>query len=192
MKKLGGGYLNEIDLRDAGFRELGKNVQVHSHAHIYGLENVKLGDNVRIDDFSLLVATGLITVGRNVSIHSHCFIGSKYGVLIGDFVTLAPGVKLFSSSDDYSGEYLTGPTVPKELTGGFVGEIVIGRHSIIGAGSVVLPNVVIGEGVSVGALSLVKSELDEWSIYAGCPVRRLGPRSKALLNHADKYREYDI
>ena len=57
----------------------------------------------------------------------------------------------------------------------------LGRHVIVGSGSVVLPGVVIGDGCSVGALSLVTKSLPEWGVYFGAPVRRLRARSKRLL-----------
>ena len=185
MKQLGGRYLDQSELLNAGFASVGKNVKVHTHANIYGLENVELGDNTRIDDFALIVATGLLKIGRNVSVHSHSFIGSKFGIEIKNFTTLAPGVKIFSSSDDYTGEFMTGPTVSSERLGGDSGSVVIDEHVIIGAGSIVLPNVTIKQGASVGALSLVKSDLEPWSMYAGIPAVKIGDRKRDLLHLAE-------
>lgn len=179
---LGGYYLTEHDLRGAGFRGLGRNVRIHTRASVYGVENISLGDNVRIDDFSITVATGPLDVGNHVSIPNFCFVGSKYGIVLEDFVTLAPGVKIFTAADDYSGNKLTGPTLPAALIGGSHGKVVLEEHVIIGADTVILPGVVIGRGCSVGALSLVKESLGPWGIYAGIPVRRLKDRSKNLLN----------
>ena len=184
MRQLGGRYLDQSELVGAGFKSVGKNVKVHTHANIYGLENIDLGDNSRIDDFALIVATGRLKIGRYVSVHSHSFIGAKYGIEIKNFVTIAPGVKIFSSSDDYSGEQMTGPTVPVEKSGGDRGLIVIEDYVIIGAGTIILPDLTIKEGVSVGALSLVKTDLEPWSKYAGVPAVRIGDRRKKLLHLA--------
>jgi galactoside O-acetyltransferase len=52
---------------------------------------------------------------------------------------------------------------------------------IIGAGAVVLPKLTIGEGVSVGALSLVNKTLKPWGVYFGMPVKRLRERSREML-----------
>ena len=179
--QLGGEYLTEKDLKDAGFRKLGTNVKIHTRASIYGAENISIGTNVRIDDFSIIIATGLVQIGNYVSIPCFCYLVGRYGITIEDFVTLAPGVKIFSSSDDYSGEKLTGPIVPRELTGGRGDKVTLKRHVIIGAGSVILPGCTIGEGCSVGALSLVVKNLEPWGIYAGIPVSRLKDRKKDLL-----------
>jgi acetyltransferase-like isoleucine patch superfamily enzyme len=191
MKQLGGYYLEEEELRSLGFLKVGENAKVHSSAHIYGLENVHLGANCRIDDFALIVASGELIIGNHVSIHSHCFIGSKYGISLGNFTTLAPGVKIFSSSDDYSGKFMTGPTISGEFTGGDKGFVTIGHHVIIGAGSIILPGVTISDGVSVGSLSLVKNDLSEWKIFGGIPAHEIKKRDPNLLKLVEKLSERD-
>jgi galactoside O-acetyltransferase len=56
------------------------------------------------------------------------------------------------------------------------------RHVIIGAGTTILPGCVLGEGASVGAMSMVTKSLDPWGVYFGIPVRRLKARKKKLLD----------
>ena len=51
---------------------------------------------------------------------------------------------------------------------------------IIGANSIIFPNVIVGEGTA-GAMSMVKESLDDWYIYAGIPVRKVKPRQKKML-----------
>ena len=180
--KLGGDYLTEKELKKYRFKKLGRNVKIHERASLYGTENISIGDNVRIDDYVVMVATGKIEIGSYVHISNFCFFGGAHGIVIGDFVGIAPHVMIFSSSDDYSGEKLVNPAlVPKEMTGGKKGKVVLGKHVIIGAGSVILPNCTIGEGVAIGALSLVLSSLKPWGVYFGSPVRRLYERKKDLL-----------
>ena len=58
---------------------------------------------------------------------------------------------------------------------------MVGRHVIIGSGSVVLPGVTIGEGSSVGALSLITKSLEEWGVYFGSPAKKIKSRRKDLL-----------
>ncbi len=186
--QLGGTYLTEHDLKDAGFRGLGRKVKIHTRASIYGLENIIIGDNVRIDDFSIIIATGIVEIGSHVSIPNFCFLGARNGIVLEDFVTLAPGTKIFTASDDYSGTKLTGPTLPAEYTGGKAGKVVLKRHVIIGAGSVVLPGCTIGEGCSIGALSLVATDLEPWGIYAGIPVSRLRDRNRDLLTLEQEFK----
>ena len=61
-------------------------------------------------------------------------------------------------------------------------KVVLKKHVLIGAHSVVLPGVTIGEGVSMGAFSLVKESLDPWWVYFGIPVKKFKKRSKEMLN----------
>jgi len=75
-----------------------------------------------------------------------------------------------------------GPMVSKKYTNVIGGPVVIGKYSQIGANSIILPNIEIGEGVSVGALSLVNKSLADWGIYAGVPAKYIKERSKLLLN----------
>jgi acetyltransferase-like isoleucine patch superfamily enzyme len=186
MKQLGGHYLSLEELRAAGFSRIGKNVKIHSKASIYGLENIEIGDHVRIDDFTVIIATGKLVIGDYVSIPNFCFLGAKNGISLGNFVTLAPGVKIFSASDDYHGDRLTGVAVPAEMTGGKHAPVDIEDHVLMGAGSVVLPGCRIGTGVAIGALSLVKTDLEAWGVYAGVPVVRLKDRKRGLLGYAQK------
>lgn len=185
MNPFEGHFITSEELASYGFGRLGKNVQIHSRASIYGRENIYIGDNVRIDDFTVIIATGKLIIGNYVSIPNFCFLGSKYGITIGDFVTFAPGVKVFSASDDYGGEFLGGVMVPAHMTGGLHAPVRIDDYVIVGAGSIILPGCQIAEGCAIGALSLVKSNLLPWGIYAGIPVLRQKERKKDLLQHSN-------
>lgn len=185
MKSLGGYYLSESELNSAGFKRVGKNVKIHSRASIYGLENIEIGDHVRIDDFVMIIATGELIIGNHVSLSNFCFLGAKNGIRIGNFVTFAPGVRIFSSSDDYEGNWLTGVSVPPEMTGGGKAAVDIEDHVIIGCNSIVLPGCRLAEGCAVGALSLIKDDLAEWGIYAGIPAKYRKERKRNLLKFAD-------
>lgn len=178
---LGGKYLTEAELHGAGFRRVGKNVKIHNRASIYCPENISLGDDTRVDDFSVIIATGEVRLGTHVHIPNFCYLGGTFGITLEDFCTLAPGVMIFSSSDDYHGSKLTNPTLPGRFTGGKQGPVTLMQHVIIGAGSVILPNCTLGEGASVGALSLINESLEPWGVYAGIPAVRLKNRSKNLL-----------
>jgi galactoside O-acetyltransferase len=147
-----------------------------------GLENISIGDHVRIDAFSSLIAgNGRIDIGRHVHIAGYVFMSGAEGIEISDFVGISRGVGIYTRDDDYTGASLTGPTIPAEFLKQKTGLVSLGRHVVIGSGSVILPRVTIAEGSTVGSLSLVKSDLDAWGIYAGVPVRRLRARSRALL-----------
>jgi galactoside O-acetyltransferase len=75
---------------------------------------------------------------------------------------------------------MSGPTIPKKYLDGPRGPIRIGRHVILGAGTAIMPDLTIGDGCTLGALSLVKQDLDPWGVYAGIPVRRIKERSRRV------------
>lgn len=184
------GFCSEDELRQAGFKSIGANVQIDRGCTIIGMENISIGDNVRIDGFCTLVANGgWLDIGSYVHIAAHVHMIASGGINIGDFAGISQGVKIYSRSDDFSGGYLNGPMVPHEYTGTIDAVVTIGRHVVIGSNAVILPGTKIGEGTAVGAQALVIKDLDEWSVYAGCPAKRLKERSRDLLKHEESMRE---
>ena len=51
---------------------------------------------------------------------------------------------------------------------------------------IISPNVIIGEGVAVGSMSLINKSLEAWGIYAGIPCRLLKPRRKNLFDFVNE------
>ena len=82
-------------------------------------------------------------------------------------------------SDDFSGGRICGPMVPPHHRHVVTARIEIGRHAVLGANSVILPGGGIGEGATVGALSLVKTPLEPWTVNAGVPTRVVSRRDRA-------------
>lgn len=185
------GYYDEIDLRDAGFKSIGRDVRIAKNCTIIGLQNIEIGNNVRIDGYTTLIAngTGWLSVGSYVHIGGGSHLSAGAGIRLGDYSGLSQGVRIFSKSDDYTGKHLTNPMIPGHYKGTIEGTVSLGRHVIIGTGSIVLPNVSIGEGSSVGTLSLVLKDLDPWGVYFGVPVRRLKSRSKRLLELETQFQQ---
>lgn len=183
MKIYGGGYLDERKLAEMGVAKVGRNVKVHEQSVLVGLENMEFGDNVRIDAFCVIVCAdnGKLCVGNHVHIASQVLLSASHGFEINDFSGISHGVKVFTGSDDFSGHYLTGPTVPEAYTKVQKAKVTIGRHVIVGAGAVILPGANLGEGVAIGALSVVVGDLKEWAIYKGNPARQVRSRSRDLL-----------
>jgi galactoside O-acetyltransferase len=175
------GYYNSAELRQFGFKSVGENVLIAKNCTIIGLHNIAIGDDVRIDSGTNIIATGPVDLGSFIHIGGGCHLAARGGLRMGDYSGLSQGVKIYTASDDYSGKHLTNPTVPTEYLGCKVQAVELGRHVIIGAGSVILPGCSIGEGSSVGALSLVTKRLPEWSMFFGVPAKLLRPRKRDLL-----------
>ena len=182
-------YLKQDVLEAMGFKHIGKNVKISDKASIYDRANLSIGDESRIDDFCVI--SGRINIGRNVHIAPHCLVaGGEPGIHFGDFSGLAYHVQVFSQTDDYSGMSMTNPTIPARFKMVRMAPVNIGRHVIVGAGSIIMPGVSIAEGCSVGALTLIRKSTMPWGIYFGNPAKRIAERKKNLLAlEADYMRE---
>jgi dTDP-4-amino-4,6-dideoxy-D-glucose acyltransferase len=180
--------LTEQQLRACGFKAVGENVRVSDKASIYNAANISIGDNVRIDDFTVLSAgSGGITLGSHIHIAVYTSLIGSGAIVIGDFANLSSRVSIYSSSDDYSGETMTNPCVPDDFKNVNHADVTLEKHVIIGCGSVVLPGVTLHEGAAVGALSLVTHSCQAFGIYAGSPARLIKARSRHLLNVEQDY-----
>ncbi|KGP91395.1 galactoside O-acetyltransferase [Pontibacillus chungwhensis BH030062] len=175
-------FYSKIELEELGLKEFGENVQISKKASIYNAENISIGSNVRIDDFCLLSGSGgSISIGSYIHVAAYSAIYGGGGVVLKDFSGLASRCVIYSTSDDYSGAYLTNPTVPDKYLNIQRGIVILNKHVLIGTNSTIFPGVEIGEGSAVGAHSLVTKKLEEWGIYFGSPARKLKNRKKDLL-----------
>lgn len=175
-------FLTDKRLQAIGFNSLGKNVSLSEKASIYNASNISIDDCARIDDFCILSAgAGGIRIGKYAHVGCYASLIGDGEIVLEDFSGLSGRVSLYSSNDDSSGQFMAHPTIPAELRNVTTGPIVIAKHAMILTGSVVLPNVTVGTGAVVGALSLVGSNCDEFSVYAGCPARKIKERSRNLL-----------
>jgi acetyltransferase-like isoleucine patch superfamily enzyme len=183
-------YLTKFQLNELGFKSLGENVSISDKASIYNCDQIEIGDNSRIDDFCVI--SGNIVIGRFVHITPMCLIaGGEKGVFIEDFSTCAYGVKVFTKSDDYTGQYMTNSCVPEHLKKVYESEVYVKKHSIIGANSVIFPGVTLNEGSSIGAMSLVLEDVEAWSINVGLPSKKIKNRSKNILKLAEFFKKTD-
>ncbi len=175
-------FLSQKKLKKIGFKFLGRNVLLSAKASIYNPAKISIGDNSRIDDFCILSGgDDEIVIGRHVHLACYVALLGKNRILVDDFSGISARVSIYSSNDDYSGKALTGPTVDPKYVNVKSADVIIKKHVIIGAGSVILPGVTIHEGGAVGALSLVTKDVDEFCIVSGNPAKFLKDRSREIL-----------
>jgi galactoside O-acetyltransferase len=177
-------HLSRDELLALGLRSIGTNVLVDRTCRIYGAGRLSIGSNVRIDAGTVLSASSDgMHIGDFVHISAGVIIVGQAAVRIEDFVNLSARVTIFSSNDDYSGAAMAGAMVPDEYRNVHSAPVHLGKHALIGASSIILPGVHVGVGAAVGAMSLVKQSVAEFTIVAGNPLRKIGDRSRALLEH---------
>ena len=173
-------------------KRCGKNVIIGKTVRIRYPELVEIEDNVIIDDFCYISTS--LSISSYVHISSGCKIigGRESSVYFGKYSTLSPNVVLAAGSDDYYGGIAT-PLVPEKYKGNVDrGNIQINDHCVIGSNSTVLPNVKLGTGSVLGAQSLLNSNSEDWSVFAGSPAKKIAERDRDKILSLQKSFEEDI
>lgn len=151
-------------------------VKTFEFTKIIGMEYIEFGKDIIIDDFVLIYATNKIKFGNNIHIASFTTISGGGTFEMADFTGIGSGSRIVTGTDDFKGWGFGNPTIPRKYRNITTGHIYIGKFSIIGANSVILPDVHIGEGAMVGACSVVTKNLEPWGIYIG--NKRIGTRDQ--------------
>lgn len=119
---------------------------VHQRARIEMPWHITLHDQSCVGDRANLYALGEIELGRK------CVVAQE--------------VYLCTGTHDFNDPHLSLVTA----------KITVGDDAFVGARAFVLPGVHIGDGVIVGACSLVTRSVKPWSVVAGSPARFLRSR----------------
>ena len=96
-----------------------------------------------------------LKIGKNVDIGAFAYINASDGVVIEDNAQIGGGVKIYSVS-----------TIDSKK-----GKVVLQKNCKIGANSVIMPGVTIGENSIIGALSFVTKDIPDNVIAFGCPAK---------------------
>jgi galactoside O-acetyltransferase len=184
-------FYNREELEKMGFKSLGDNVLISDKASIYNAKYIEIGSNVRIDDFVILSPATSLVIGDYIHIGCYTSIIGKGKIVIEDYCSISGRVSIYSSNDNYTGLGMTNPMVPINFRRVVDGDVTMKKHSIIGSGSIVLPNVTLEEGAAVGALSLVNKNCDKFTIYSGIPAIKIGKRQTKFLKYEEELRRYN-
>lgn len=163
-----GDYYREPNAYTNPATVIGANSLIRSHAIIYAAsqigesfacghrvtirENSTFGNNCRVG--TLCDIQGFVTFGDYCSLHSNVHIGQKS--VLGNFVFIYPYVVLTNDPTPPS-NVLLGPSV--------------GDYSQIAVFSVLLPGVKIGRHCLVGAGSVVGKDVDDYQLVLGNPAK---------------------
>jgi acetyltransferase-like isoleucine patch superfamily enzyme len=142
-------------------------VKTFEYTKIIGVENIEFGHDIIIDDFVFMYVKGRAKIGDFVHIGSFTSIVVADTFEMAESSTVSHGVRVFTRSEDFKGWGFGNPTIPEEFRNIQSGPVSIERFCVIGANSVILPGVTIGEGATVGACSVVSKDLDPWGVYIG-------------------------
>lgn len=170
------------------------NVKTFEYTKIIGLENIEFGKYIIIDDFVLIYAKEKINIGNYVHIANFSSITGGNQLFIGNYAAISQGCRILTATDDFTQWGFGNSTIDNEYRNIKSAPIIINDFCVIGANSVVLPGVTIGEGATVGANSVVTKSLEPWGIYIG--NKKIGERStkevlqnyETFLNTSEKLR----
>ncbi|MGO4927782.1 acyltransferase [Fundicoccus sp. Sow4_F4] len=146
--------------------EIGSRCQFEKVKFLAEKNTIKIGEKVIIFRKTELCATEKfpVKIGSNVFINQQCLI--RPGTTIGDNVAIGPKCNLITDGHEIGS--------PLRRAGNATySPIEIGNGCWIGAGVTILGGVKIGNGTVVGAGSLVNSNLEPNTLYAGVPAKRI-------------------
>lgn len=94
-------------------------------------------------------------LGKETDIGAFSYLNSVEGIIIEDYVQIGGGVKIYSID-----------TISNKK-----GRVILKRNCKIGANSVIMPGVTIGENSVIGALSFVNRDMPDNVVAYGCPAK---------------------
>jgi len=158
----------------------GKNLIIEDNVILNALsENGFIfGDNVTIAKDSILQGTGVIAnkgigikIGNNSAVGAQSYLGGQGGIEIGNDVIMGPGVRIFSENHNYNLDKIVIRKQGESRKG-----VKINNNCWIGANSIILDGVEIGEGCVVAAGSVVTKSFGNNLVLAGVPAKIIKSR----------------
>jgi len=158
-------------------------IRVGPRAHMRGLSNISVGEDFSCGEGLWLEAVTRyggqvfnprMRIGNHVRISNWTHIACTNSVTIGDHVLIGSKVMITDHNHGHFGAGATPPEIPpaeRPLEGDRF--VTIGAKVWLGDGVVVCPGVTIGEGSVVGGNAVVTSDVPPYTLVAGVPARPL-------------------
>ncbi|MDP3766295.1 MAG: acyltransferase [Nanoarchaeota archaeon] len=160
-----------MDARIHNTADISKNAKIGKNTYIWN--NTQIRENARIGDNCVLGKNVYIDhdviVGNNVKIQNNASV--YFGSKIGDGVFIGPNVCL---TNDKAPRAITKEGKLKTDREWSAGKIIIKRGASIGASSVVLPDIAIGQFAMIGAGSVVTKDVPAYGLAYGNPAKLIG------------------
>lgn len=155
----------------------GKDVRIYNLAKIINPQFAKIDDHSIILDYTFIDAKESFKLGKYSCITWQCVIEGWANISIGDRCFVGPGTKILGSTYEFNG-YYTSEHLPESVHATRFGDITICNDAYIGANSVIMPGITIGEGAVIGSNAFVNKDVEPWGIYVGSPAKKIGERQK--------------
>jgi acetyltransferase-like isoleucine patch superfamily enzyme len=173
-------YLQHLNLR-ASWRAKGIFIAKNATISIDTYGEVNLGKGVVISDGALIVATtekaknkvAKLSVGENSVINEYANIRASGGeIYIGSNTMIAQGVSIIATNHNIH----TNMLMIEDIWDQSKSDVFVGNNVWLGAHSVLLPGVKIGDGAVVAAGAVVNKDIGENEIWGGVPARYINTR----------------
>lgn len=132
------------------------------------------GERVIVFPYVIIKNCENLCVGNNVSIHEFTYIDSFGGVPIGNGVAISHNVSIISFDHDISNINYN-----HKDSGSISVKVSIEDNVWLGAGSRILKDVTIRTGSVVGAGFVVTKDCPAYTVFCGVPAKPV----KSMLNH---------
>jgi acetyltransferase-like isoleucine patch superfamily enzyme len=157
------------------FGEYGKYVYIAPHVIIRKPRFISIGDHVTIQQYAKIKihrsnkssSNCILRLGNYVHIGINNVIVAVNNIVIEDYVLIGPNVTIVDNSHKY--EDVAVPIMLQDYTRG--GTVLLERECWIGANVIILPNVTIGRHSVIGANSVVNNSIPPFSVAAGAPAK---------------------
>ena len=143
---------------------------IHSLADV---QSKQIGENTRVWQFTVVLPDAVI--GKDCNICANCFIENK--VKIGDSVTVKSGVYIWDgvTLEDYvqlgANVTFTNDKYPRSKQPFELQLTLVKKNASIGAGTVILGGITIGENAMIGAGSVVTKDIPANELWLGNPAK---------------------
>jgi len=149
-------------------------------------EHFVVGEHSIVDDFCYFSTR--VRIGDFAHVASGCTVagGAARLFALGSYSSVSSGARIWCTSDDFARDVVTivpdwleeeeGPVKEHVISG----DVILEDCTAVGSNAVVMPRNHVPEGTVIGALTYVPPDFpfEPWSVYAGIPARRVGPRDR--------------
>lgn len=149
---------------------LGEGTYVWNHAQIR--EDARIGNNCIISK-NVYIDKG-VRIGSNVKIQNNASV--YHGAMVQDGVFIGPNACI---TNDKNPRAINEDGSLKKDSDWEVSETIIKKGASIGAGSIIIPGVVIGEYAMIGAGSVVTKDIPDYGLAYGNPAKIEGRVNKS-------------
>ena len=164
-------------LRRRQFHSFGEASILHKPVWVYGAHHIAIGSRVLLLPGLWLSAERVgweqpaptLRIGDGVGVRAFCTISAAHSVVLEDNVILSAYTSILDSEHTWRGGVRNPVWNPLDTA-----PVRVGEGTLVGAGVTILPGADIGRFCIIGANSVVKHEIPDFSVAVGAPARVVG------------------